>query len=288
MPYYGVLSAAALDPVEKKPLYHFHPGTRSYSIGFFGCNLRCPFCQNYQISTKLPSSGLKPTNPAEVVAEALQVKADSISYTYSEPLIHAEFCLETAAAANDAGLANIFVTNGYMSEDAAKSVFSAMDAVNIDLKSFNPQYYEKVLKGGLETVCKSIETAATLCHTEVTTLLIPGENDSRQELDSLFSFLSALKPQPVLHLTRYFPRHQYTQPATSVHTLQKAGEMARGRLKYVYIGNTGPKDAHGFSKDTVCPECDSLLISRKNLRISVVNSSTSNCDNCGSDLPYLA
>ncbi len=286
-----MLSATAMDPVEKKPLYHFHPGTYSFSVGFYGCNLRCPFCQNYQISTTLPGSVTDFVKSSNIVSEALKLKADSISYTYSEPLIHAEYCLDTAAAATERGLSNILVTNGFMSAPAAETIYSAMDAVNIDLKSFNKDYYSQVLKGGLDEVCRSIEIAVSRCHTEVTTLIVPGENDSRTELIALFGFLSELKPQPVLHLSRYFPRFKYTHPPTEIKALLSTAELAKEVLDYVYVGNlpqqTSTEHKNIYTNDTRCSSCKSVLIRRESYKTDVLNRSNSVCDNCGSPLPYL-
>ena len=281
LPYYGVLSAASVDPVEKKPLYHFHPGSQSYSIGFWGCNLRCPFCQNYQISQNLPENPVA-VNPYETVRNAVNNGADSISFTYSEPLIHFEYCMDTAVIAAHSGLSNILVSNGYITEKAGKDLFSLMDAVNIDLKGFSSEYYHKELKGGLDSVCATIEIASQLTHVEITTLIVPGKNDNPDDLDSLFTFLAGVHPQPVLHLSRYFPRYKSSIPATEFDKIRRIADAAKEKLDFVYTGNM-----QNVSNSTHCRTCGCLLIKRSGYAVKIVNRNTEYCDNCGAALPYV-
>ena len=279
LPFRGVLSSAALDPVEKKPLYHFLPGTLSYSIGFWGCNMRCPFCQNYTISQQAEAGGS--VSPHEAADAAVRSGAASISYTYSEPAVHPEFCIATAESAREKGLANIAVTNGLLFPKPAKEFFGAMDAANIDLKSFDRDYYRDVLGGDLATVKASIAIAAEITHLELTTLIVPGANDSHAELDALFSFIASVDTSIPLHLSRYFPRYKSEIPATSLRALEEHVEHARRYLSFVYPGNTGNGPV-----DTVCNECGSLLIRRSGYEVSVLNTSGNVCDECGSTLPY--
>ena len=280
LPYYGAISAHGLDPIEKKPLYHFLPGSLSYSLGFWGCNMRCPFCQNYSISQRVSKSSER-ISPEEAVSRAVASGAASISYTYSEPLIHIEYCLDTAARARSAGLANCLVSNGLINPEPARELFRSMDAVNIDLKSFDTQYYRSGLGGDLEAVKESIAIAAEEAHLEITTLLVPGQNDSVEELGALVDFLASVDPRIVLHISRYFPAYKSERTATDLPSLQTFAAIARKKLSFVYLGNTGADRG-----DTRCAGCGSLLIRRRGYSTSIVNRGDSECDTCAFPLPY--
>ncbi len=237
---YGLVTSMALDPIEKKPLYRFHPGSMILSVGSFGCNLRCPFCQNYGISM-CGSDYAKASyvSPDELVehAEALISKGNiGIAFTYNEPLIGYEYVRDCARLAKERGLKTVLVTNGYINERPLKELLPLIDAMNIDLKAFTEQFYRSI-SGHIEPVKKAIEAASKECHVEVTTLIIPGENDSRQEMRSLSEWLAGIDKEIPLHISRFFPRYRMQKDATPVETVYSLKETARENLKYVYEGN---------------------------------------------------
>ncbi|MDR1893703.1 MAG: AmmeMemoRadiSam system radical SAM enzyme [Spirochaetales bacterium] len=238
--YYGLLSALALDPIEKKPLRHYYPGQFILSAGFYGCNFRCPFCQNHGISQLAgrgePPSGL-PLSPEELCEKAVEQGSFGIAYTYSEPLIHYEYLLDCAREARRRGLKNVLVTNGCLTQGPAEKLLPWIDAANVDLKSFNPDFYREELKGDLETVKNFIRLAWDKIHLEVTTLIIPGKNDGADEVFRLSGFLASLSPRIPLHLSAYFPRYHYTLPPTSRQSLFRLTREARKNLAFVHPGN---------------------------------------------------
>lgn len=238
---YGRLTAVALDPIEKKPLYHFYPGSKILSVGSYGCNLNCPFCQNHDISMV----GGDELETAVIDCEELVKKAlmftdkgnIGIAYTYNEPLIGYEFVRDCADMAQQKGLKNVVVTNGYICEKPLRELLPVIDAFNIDLKGFTEAYYHK-LGGDLGTVKRSIELASKHCHVEVTTLIVPGENDSEEEMDALSLWLSDINPDIPLHISRFFPRWKMQDTsATPVNQVYRLAEIARRKLSYVYEGN---------------------------------------------------
>ena len=238
---YGSVSSAALDPIEKKPLYMFHPGKRILSIGGYGCNLRCPFCQNYEISTVYAGNNVArdpATMPGEVAALALRTVPEGnigVAYTYNEPFIGYEFLYDCAELVHNSGLFNVVVTNGYINADPLENLLPLIDAMNIDLKCFTGSYYKK-LGGGLETVKDTITIAYGQCHVEVTTLVIPGENED--DIEEIAKWLSSIDPNIPLHLSRFFPRYRYSQRApTSRETIYKLREIAKQYLENVFAGN---------------------------------------------------
>lgn len=238
---YGKLTSIALDPIEKKPLRRFRPGSRILSIGSFGCNLRCPFCQNHEISmageTDIPTVEVSPEQLADKAA-ALQARGNiGAAYTYNEPLVGYEYVRDCAMRIRERGMVNVLVTNGTIEEEPWRKLLPSIDAVNIDLKGFTSAWYQR-LGGDLETVKRSIAIAAKQCHVEVTTLLIPGENDSAEEMQELTQWLASISAEIPLHLSRFFPRHQMTdRPPTPVEQVYRLAEAARKNLAYVYTGN---------------------------------------------------
>jgi pyruvate formate lyase activating enzyme len=264
LPFYGYVTALALDPIEKKPLYHFRPGSAVFSVGFAGCNLHCPFCQNWHISQDAGAAGRFMPVP-EVVAAAVEAGAEQIAYTYSEPIIHAEYLVDCMRAARERGIANVLVTNGCAEAEAAADVFALCDAVNIDLKCFSAKTYAGVLGGDLEAVKRCIRAAYRAgVHVEVTTLVVPGLNDGEPELDAAADFLAETaagsRPPHALgaipwHLSAYHPDYRWKAPPTDAGRLRAAAERAREKLPWVYTGNTG--DGDGFN-DTCCPHCGTV------------------------------
>lgn len=238
---YGKLTALALDPIEKKPLYHFYPGSSILSVGSYGCNLNCPFCQNCDISmVGSREIAYQEVTDEELTEKALQLKGRGnigIAYTYNEPLIGYEFVRDCAKAAKRKGLMNVVVTNGYICKEPLKELLPYIDAFNIDLKGFTEEFYHK-LRGDLATVKQSIELAAEKCHVEVTTLIIPGENDSKEEMEALSGWLAGISPEIPLHISRFFPRFKMMdKKATPVEQVYRLAEVARKKLRYVHEGN---------------------------------------------------
>lgn len=237
---YGKLTALALDPVEKKPLRRFHPGSMVLSVGSFGCNLHCPFCQNWEIAAAGPESPTQDVSPEELAREAVQLRSQGnigVAYTYNEPLVGYEYVRDCAALVHDAGMLNILVTNSTIEEEPWLALLPFLDAVNIDLKGFREEWY-RTLGGDLETVKRSITMAAGQCHVEVTTLIVPGKNDSADEMRGLSSWIASISPDIPLHISRFFPRHQMNnQPPTPVETIYWLAETARENLHFVYTGN---------------------------------------------------
>ena len=239
---YGRVSSMALDPIEKKPLYLFQPGKYVLSIGGFGCNLNCPFCQNHEIS--MVRQGEKqdcepdPVTPEDIVTLALKTTArgnTGVAYTYNEPLIGYEFLYDCARLIHNAGLYNIVVTNGFINEEPLENLMPFIDAMNIDLKGFTNDFYRK-LGGSLETVMETISRSHKSCHVEVTTLVIPGENEG--DIEELAKWLSSISPDIPLHLSRFFPRFKYSgRKPTPEETIYRLSEIAKKHLKFVFAGN---------------------------------------------------
>ncbi|QUI25257.1 AmmeMemoRadiSam system radical SAM enzyme [Vallitalea pronyensis] len=232
---YGELSAIDIDPIEKKPLYGFMTGTKTLSIGSYGCNFRCSFCQNYSIAKELPSTVYK--SPDDMVSLAIESKVPSISFTYNEPTIFYEYMLDTAKLAKAKGLKTIMVTNGFITQEALEQLLPYLDAMNIDLKTFDNNTYRKFCNGELEPVKATIKIAYKHVHVEVTTLVVTDMNDNQEELTALCKWLGGVDHNIILHLSRYFPRYKYHAPETDTGFLWDIGEEARKYLKHVYIGN---------------------------------------------------
>lgn len=237
---YGRITALALDPIEKKPLRRFYPGSFVLSVGSFGCNLRCPFCQNAQISMTGEESPTGECPPEKLVRQAESLKERGnigLAYTYNEPLIGYEYVRDCAALVHEAGMLNVLVTNGTIEDGPWRELLPLIDGVNIDLKGFTEEYYHR-LGGDLETVKHSIILAAGNCHVEVTTLIVPGENDSEGEMRSLSTWLASVNPEIPLHVSRFFPRYHMTgRPPTPVDKVYRLAQVAREKLRYVYTGN---------------------------------------------------
>jgi pyruvate formate lyase activating enzyme len=281
---YGDVIAAHIDPVEKKPLFHFLPGTTSFSVATIGCNFRCPFCQNWQISQagkkEREFGGGQPLSPEEIVEAARRRGCRSISFTYTEPTIFFEYAYDTARLARKADLANIFVTNGYMTAEALRTIRPYLDAANVDLKAFRDETYRKVCGARLEPVLDSIRLMRELgIWVEVTTLIVPGMNDGDEELAAIARFIASVQPEIPWHVSRFHPDYKYAHvPATPVDTLRKAALLAReAGLKFIYVGNVW-----GESEDTLCPRCGKVVIRRSGFSVAENNLSANTCSFCGS------
>jgi pyruvate formate lyase activating enzyme len=288
LPYYGFISALAEDPIEKKPLYHYRPGSSILSLGFAGCNLRCPFCQNWHISqaaaSEIPGRILK----AEAVAETARRRGcRQIAYTYSEPLVHIEYLLECMTLCREAGIANVLVSSGCVNAEAAKEILALTDAANIDLKCFSEETYAKVLGGDLHTVLRFLETAAEAgVHLEVTTLVVPGLNDGEAELEKCAAFIAGLSEKGDIpwHLSAYHPDYRWDAPPTNPDVLAETARRVRQKLAYVYTGNVA-----GEQNDTLCQSCGAVLIRRRGYRIDAVGLAMKAdrycCVRCGAAAP---
>lgn len=237
---YGRLTSLALDPIEKKPLRRFHPGSQILSVGSFGCNLRCPFCQNAsiaQVGSEAPTHKMTPEELANLARELVPRGNIGVAYTYNEPLVGYEYVRDCAERIRQAGLFNVLVSNGTIEEKPWRELLPLIDAANIDLKGFNDSWYRS-LSGDLATVKRNIAIAAEHCHLEVTTLIIPDSNDSPAEMQAEAKWLAAINPDIPLHISRFFPRHHMTnRPPTPVDTIYHLADIAREHLQYVYTGN---------------------------------------------------
>jgi len=285
---YGKLIASHIDPIEKKPLFHFMPGSPSYSIATVGCNFKCLFCQNADIS-QMPSdhNGMITGDlytPEDVVDAAIKGNCKSIAYTYTEPTIFFEFAFDTAKLAHAKGIKNVFVTNGYMTSEAVHMISPYLDAANVDLKAFNESFYKEIVKARLEPVKKTLKVMKSLgIFVEVTTLLIPGLNDDKKELEKLALFLvKSLGPETPWHVSAFYPTYRLTdRPPTPVETLVMAREIGiKAGLKYVYIGNVPSENG----ENTFCYNCGKLLINR--LGFSIIKNVLENgrCPYCGAQI----
>ncbi len=246
---YGYITSIALDPIEKKPINLFYPGSYVVSVGSYGCNLRCPFCQNHEISYgfgKEYDRGGRYMSPADLAEIALNYKDQGnigVAFTYNEPLVGYEYVIDTAKEVHARGMKTVLVSNGNVSKEVAERVIPHIDAMNIDLKGFTDKYYEEILCGSRKMVMDFIEAAVPVCHVEVTTLVVPGYNDGNSEIEDLSKWLSSLnggrgKSQVALHLSRYFPRFKMTDvPATDVGRIYELKKCAEKYLEHVFTGN---------------------------------------------------
>lgn len=286
---YGKVIASHIDPIEKKPLYHFLPGSFSFSIATIGCNFHCGFCQNWEISQGSFRDGAdlggEEFSPQEIVNEALRNKCKSISYTYTEPTIFFEYAYETARLAREKGLYNNFVTNGYMTKDALTLIKPYLDAANVDLKFFKDSSYRKICAASLEPVLDSIKLMRELgIWVEVTTLVVPGENDSEEELSSIARFIAGVDKNMPWHVSRFHPDYKFSDhEPTPEATLKRAEELGKKcGLTYIYVGNV-----IGFGNDTFCPNCKKLLIKREYFSVLEYNVKQGKCSFCNTVIPGI-
>jgi len=281
---YGEVIASHVDPIEKKPLYHFLPGSTSFSIATIGCNFKCGFCQNWEISQVSKRDRAQNTyeiKPEEVIRETKKHGCKSISYTYTEPTIFFEYALDVAKLAKKEGIYNNFVTNGFMTRDCLDTIKPYLDAANVDLKSYNDDFYKKVCKARLEPVKDSIVYMKKLgIWVEVTTLLIPGENDSDKELDELAAFLAGVGKDIPWHISRFHPDYQFNEyPSTPIESLTRARDLGKKHgLKYIYLGNV----AEG--NDTNCHNCKALLVKRGYMDTERNAVKNGKCPSCGAKI----
>ncbi|OGS20332.1 MAG: AmmeMemoRadiSam system radical SAM enzyme [Elusimicrobia bacterium RIFOXYA2_FULL_39_19] len=257
---YGKVSSVNLDPIEKKPLYHFYPGTEILSVGATGCNFKCLNCQNWEISqADFKEESLRDLSSQEALEICKRYKSVGLAYTYNEPLINYEWVLETAKLFRENNLKNVLVTNGYINEQPLVNLLPYIDAANIDIKAFKNDFYKKVCGGELGSVMRTVEIMYEAgVHIELTCLLIPGQNDSENEISDFASWVSSLNCEIPVHFSRYFPRYKMKDSATSFNVMERARKTALRYLKYVYLGNITEEE----SSKTFCVECGNVLIER--------------------------
>ncbi len=302
---YEEIASLALDPIEKKPLYHFYPGSAILSLGTFGCNLFCPFCQNYALAhagRSVSGQGISEAgselSPGQIIphpgsyarssqwleAMALQAVADGsvgVAFTYNEPGMWYEYVAECAASLQEHGQKVVLVTNGYIEQEPLRKLLPVVDAMNIDVKAFAPEFYRKLCRGQLEEVLKNVEMAAAECHVEITTLIIPGGNDDPGEIDNLGRWLAGIDSRIPLHLSRYHPAFTFTRGATPLHTMETSYQIAREYLDFVYLGNLGETNL------TPCLNCGEVLIQRDVYQTRLVNLVDHKCKSCGKPVDYI-
>lgn len=285
---YADVIAAHVDPIEKKPIFNFLPGTRSFSIATVGCNFHCRFCQNADISqAPREGPGLRGEEllPERVVSAAKSYACDSIAYTYTEPTIFFEYAYDTAKVAQGQGLKNIFVTNGYMTLEALEEIEPYLDAANVDLKSFDDRFYRHTCGARLRPVLETIEAMHERdVWVEVTTLLIPGLNDSDEELEQIARFLAGISPDIPWHVSRFTPQYRMLdRPPTPRDTMHRAAEIgAQAGLRYVYVGNV-PGNNY---ENTFCPSCGAVAIGRIGYE-TTLNLDGNRCASCGQELAVV-
>jgi len=282
---YGKPCAVHIDPIEKKPMFHFLPGTRSFSLATAGCNLHCKFCQNWEISQVNPeTTDNQDLPPGKVVELALQSACQSIAYTYSEPIIFYEYTYDTSLIAKNAGIKNVLVTAGFIKEEPLRKLCQVIDGANIDLKAFSDDYYRELCAGQLEPILKCIKLSVELgVMVEITNLIVPTLNDDPEMIKRMCEWiLNNLGPEYPLHFSRFYPQYQLRSlPPTPAETLIQAREIAlKAGLYYVYIGNVRIEGA----ENTYCPNCKKLLIERIGYWIGEVNLKAGSCKFCGAKI----
>lgn len=281
----GIISGMALDPVEKKPLYHFYPGSVILSVGSCGCNLKCDFCQNFHISQNISIDRSLSLEPSELVRKASMTSGNiGIAYTYNEPVIWFEYMIECAELAASQGLRNVMVTNGYINPGPMNELIRVIDAFNIDLKAFSNDFYKRYTGSALQPVLDSIKSVASSGrHIEITTLIVPGLNDSPREMKKEAGWIAENAGKGVpLHLSRYFPMYRRNTPATPPETILRLRDIASGFLDYVYTGNMTGDDA---GSDTRCPSCKTVVIKRSGYATMPIGLTGKGiCRNCGQQI----
>jgi pyruvate formate lyase activating enzyme len=285
---YGKLIARHIDPIEKKPLFHFQPGSLSYSIATVGCNFKCLFCQNAEIA-QMPAdrNGMimgETSSPEEIVGAAIKGNCRSISFTYTEPTVFFEFAFETAKLARRKGLRNVFVTNGYMTPEALRMISPHLDAANVDLKAFTDDFYKTRCGARISHVKETLKIMKSLgIFVEVTTLLIPGLNDDEKELRELAGFISgSLGDETPWHISRFHPTYRLqNRPATPVEILVRARDIGfKAGLRYVYTGNVPGESG----ENTFCPQCGEMIIARWGFSIGKYAIREGRCAHCGAEI----
>lgn len=272
---YDYILACNLDPIEKKPLYHFHPGSVILSIGTRGCNQKCSFCQNWQM-LETDEEGTRVTSD-QIAQMADRGGSIGVAYTYNEPLIWYEFLVECAPKVRQRGLVNVLVTNGLINPDPLEDLLPFIDAMNIDLKSMDPGFYRDICGSQLEPVLATIRRAVGSCHVEITNLLIPTLNDSDEQIESLVDFVADMGRSIPLHFSAYYPCYKLTIPPTPLETLERARSIALKKLNYVFMGNVSTSEG----SETCCPDCGEGLVERRGYSVRRTGLAGDCCSSCG-------
>ncbi len=287
---YGKIIAEHIDPIEKKPLFHFCPGSKAFSIGTIGCNFRCKHCQNFDVSQYPKEQGSnvigQERTPEQIVTAAKETGCKSIAYTYTEPTVFFEFAYDTAILAKKEGIKNIFVSNGYMSNEAAHKIAPYLDAIDIDLKAFTDQFYKEICGARLKPVLDLIQQMKNLgVWVEVTTLIIPGLNDGEQELREIARFVKGIGPDIPWHVTQFYPTYKLLDfPTTPVATLRRAREIGMEEgLRYVYEGNVPGEGG----ENTYCYACGAVVIERHGLTLLRNRLENGKCPECGARIDVI-
>ena len=279
---YAQITSANMDPIEKKPLYHFHPGKTILSVGTYGCNLRCRFCQNSTISQEIVPT--QHAEPARIVELARRRRSVGIAYTYNEPLIWAEFLIDTARLAHEAGLVNVLVTNGFVNPEPLAEIIPHVDAANLDIKAIRDGVYRRTCGGTLAPVLETARSFSRSIHLEVTNLIVTGLNDTDEELLELADWIAEnLGRETPTHLSRYFPQYRYNEPATSLARIETACDIFRERLDYVYMGNMASPEGG----NTYCRSCGTLLVARAGYAVRIENLAGRRCTACGAENRFV-
>jgi pyruvate formate lyase activating enzyme len=271
---YGQVTSSGLDPIEKKPLYHFCPGAEIYSLGSFGCNFKCSFCQNSSISQSRPAT--QELSVEELLRLVEKNGIRFVAFTYNEPLIWYEYVLECVKSLSARGVRCVLVTNGYIQPEPLRELLPFLAAMNIDLKSFSPTFYRDYPGGRLEVVLDTIRASYGKCHLELTNLVIGGLNDDEAVFRELVQFVRGISAELPLHISRYFPAFEMVSPATPLAVMERLYRIAAEALAYVYLGNVSLE----VGQDTCCPACGEVLISRRGYQ-TTGNVQNGECRGCG-------
>jgi pyruvate formate lyase activating enzyme len=279
---YGKATSITPDPIEKKPLFHFHPGTDVLSFGTVGCNMKCAHCQNWSISqVKYEDISLRDLDAQDIPALTRRHRCKGIAWTYNEPIIWFEFALDGCKVAKKSDLYTVFVSNGFIEREPLKMISPYLDAMNIDVKAFNEEHYKKVCKARLSPVLDTVKNAKEFgIFVELTYLIVPSQNDSEEEIEAFCEWASGIDREIPLHFSRFHPDYKMTsiQP-TPMETMEKAYELAKENgMKYAYLGNIMPGDRW---ENTYCPKCNELLVERWGFNVRVNNMDSKNCRKCG-------
>ncbi len=280
---YENISALALDPIEKKPLYHFYPGKQILSVGSFGCNMSCLFCQNYEISqptVSIMNSRKNKISSSKILEKARKISSNiGLAFTYNEPIVWYEFMMDMAKGAKNSGLSTVMVSNGYINRVPLNGLIEYIDAFNIDLKAFNNEFYRDYTGAGIKPVLNTLKKIRSSGkHLEITYLVIPGHNDNRDEFTDCVSWINDnLGKDTVFHLSRYFPNYNFSAPPTPASTIRDLYYIAKEKLNFVYPGNINIKGI----MDTICPDCGSVITSRSGYSIDHLKTEDGSCSKCG-------
>ncbi len=275
---YGNTISLSIDPIEKKPLYHYYPGSQILSLGPNSCNFSCAFCQNYEISQFEVNT--MHISPVQLCEKVLATKARQVAFTYTEPLMWFEYIMDCAPLFKEAGIRIVMVSNGFINPEPLQELLPIVDAWNIDLKSMDDEFYEKICGAHVAPVLKTISSVASVSHLEITNLLIPGKNDSTEQIESLVDWVAALNPDIPLHFSRYFPRFKMKEQPTPEKTLNTAYKIAIKKLHYVYVGNIAQHE----SFNTSCFNCKALLLERMGYATRNEGLDGDRCRKCGAKL----